>query len=361
MLGLAEALHVRGHRVEYAAIAPNSSERDGLGWPSYDEIGFKLHLIPTRAAAISLARSKPANTIHIMQGIRGQAVLSTALRYLGKRHADVWCLLECIDERSPIAGLKRLIYRTLLSQHRRKGTHFLAIGAGMKEWLIQRGAEENRVYGFAYFLTQGEDDSPSVANQRIQFGFVGRHIGLKRIDLLIAALKQLDSLDFDVSIFGAGPLSGAIRRSFDAFVAPDRLHWHGVVPMAEVRRAMARLDCLILPSDYDGWGAVVSEALIAGTPVIVSDQCGAAAAVVSPDMGSVFSHGNVAELEDRLRDVVAAGPVSPTRRLRVRAIGKGLTADAGAAYLEALIEAVKSGKQPPELPWVALAKGQTRD
>ena len=38
---------------------------------------------------------------------------------------------------------------------------------------------------------------------------------------------------------------------------------------------MAAADVLVLPSRFDGWGAVVNEALMVGTPVICSDRCGA--------------------------------------------------------------------------------------
>jgi hypothetical protein len=56
----------------------------------------------------------------------------------------------------------------------------------------------------------------------------------------------------------------------------------------EVPRAMAQADCLVLPSIHDGWGAVASESLMVGTPVVCSDACGVAGVVQASGVGGVF-------------------------------------------------------------------------
>lgn len=55
--------------------------------------------------------------------------------------------------------------------------------------------------------------------------------------------------------------------------------------MDAARACMARADVLVLPSWHDGWGAVVSEALMAGTPAIASDACGSAGVVRASGVG----------------------------------------------------------------------------
>ena len=77
-------------------------------------------------------------------------------------------------------------------------------------------------------------------------------------------------------------------ESLAASLLPNRVQWFGKFPMSEVAKKMADADCLVLPSLHDGWGAVVSEALIAGTPVICSDACGSAG-VVEASVWVVFS------------------------------------------------------------------------
>ena len=59
--------------------------------------------------------------------------------------------------------------------------------------------------------------------------------------------------------------------------------------ITKIPEVICESDCLVLPSRYDGWGAVISEALMVGTPVICSDNCGAANVVTASNVGSVFS------------------------------------------------------------------------
>ncbi len=59
---------------------------------------------------------------------------------------------------------------------------------------------------------------------------------------------------------------------------------------------MATCDRLVLPSRWDGWGAVVNEALSAGTPAIVSDTCGCSSLLVSSRCGAVFPHEDIKAL-----------------------------------------------------------------
>jgi glycosyltransferase involved in cell wall biosynthesis len=56
----------------------------------------------------------------------------------------------------------------------------------------------------------------------------------------------------------------------------------------------------VLPSRFDGWGAVVNEALMVGTPVICSDRCGASDVIENGRNGYVFEADNADALLQRL-------------------------------------------------------------
>ena len=62
---------------------------------------------------------------------------------------------------------------------------------------------------------------------------------------------------------------------------------------------MQEADVLILPSVYDGWGAVVNEALQVGCYVICSDACGASDLMKKESrLGKVFRRGDEQALAD---------------------------------------------------------------
>jgi putative glycosyltransferase (TIGR04348 family) len=50
-----------------------------------------------------------------------------------------------------------------------------------------------------------------------------------------------------------------------------RYRWHGEIPHAELRRVYSRSHLLVLPSVMEGGANVISEAVMAGLPVIASD------------------------------------------------------------------------------------------
>lgn len=80
---------------------------------------------------------------------------------------------------------------------------------------------------------------------------------------------------------------------------------------AETQALLADHDVLLLPSVYDGWGAVVNEALMLGLYVICSSRCGAKELLHSPVRGCVYPAGNVKALAACMADV--AGRVEQVR------------------------------------------------
>jgi glycosyltransferase involved in cell wall biosynthesis len=98
----------------------------------------------------------------------------------------------------------------------------------------------------------------------------------------------------------------------------NRVFWLGKMNAAQVQARIHDADALILPSREDGWGAVVNEALMAGTPVICSTACGAADLIKDPWLGTVFQSGQVMDLAAALRDWARKGKASDVERERIR-------------------------------------------
>lgn len=101
---------------------------------------------------------------------------------------------------------------------------------------------------------------------------------------------------------------------------------------------LLQADCLVLPSRYDGWGAVVSEALMAGTPVICSDRCGAVEVVYASKVGGVFPADNLDALIDMLARQYALGVQTTASRKGLAEWARCLGANAGALYLAQLLD-----------------------
>src|SRR5690606_39252629 len=137
----------------------------------------------------------------------------------------------------------------------------------------------------------------------------------------------------------------------------ERVVWLGQRPIGDIPGLMAEADCLVLPSRHDGWGAVVSEALMAGTPALASDRCGSASAVRASGCGGTFPAGDAEALAALLRDAMAKGRHARDRRTALATWARCLGATAGAAYLDAILHHVHGEGARPQPPWARTASG----
>lgn len=100
-------------------------------------------------------------------------------------------------------------------------------------------------------------------------------------------------------MIGDGALRQDLEKTISELHLEDKIQLLGTKPQPEVPLYMQQADILILPSMYDGWGAVVNEALQAGCYVICSDAAGASDLMrMEPRVGKVFHRGNVQQLAD---------------------------------------------------------------
>jgi len=86
------------------------------------------------------------------------------------------------------------------------------------------------------------------------------------------AAKRIDPADIHLHIFGAGPERANIERSIARLAIHDRVTLHGAV--ARPQEALAQLHLLVLPSDAEGFGLVIIEAMAAGIPVVATNVPG---------------------------------------------------------------------------------------
>lgn len=101
------------------------------------------------------------------------------------------------------------------------------------------------------------------AHGRLVLG-IGRLVPGKGFVLAAQALAALPA-DVRLVLVGDGPERAAIRAA-----GGDRVILLGSRSPTEVARACQAVDCLVLPSDSEGWPNVVTEALAAGLPVVAT-------------------------------------------------------------------------------------------
>jgi rhamnosyl/mannosyltransferase len=96
---------------------------------------------------------------------------------------------------------------------------------------------------------------------------VGRLVGYKGFDVLIAAMKQVDAR---LVLVGAGPMGDVLRRRAEALGVQDRVFFTGEVKTNYLKACYRACDVFVLPSvaRNESFGIVQLEAMASGKPVV---------------------------------------------------------------------------------------------
>ncbi len=147
-----------------------------------------------------------------------------------------------------------------------------------------------------------EADEPRARAVRVLW--VGRLLRWKSVSTLFKAVYAANKVTpTTLTIVGQGAELSRLKR-LDADLARkygvvSLISYHAPVPVAEIRSFMRSHDVYVLASNaYEGWGAVVSEALEEGMEVFGTYEAGSSATML-PE-GNLFHSGNWQSLSELL-------------------------------------------------------------
>ncbi len=140
----------------------------------------------------------------------------------------------------------------------------------------------------------------------------GRLIRQKGFDLLIAAFRLLDDGNARLVIVGSGPEAATLARQAEASGVGDRITFAGYQP--DIRPFLDAARLLVMPSRFEGYGAVIVEALGAGRPVIATTVTPAADLLLGEaERGMLVPAGDVGALTAALRSILDAPAPDPLK------------------------------------------------
>lgn len=137
--------------------------------------------------------------------------------------------------------------------------------------------------------------------------YVGRFSPEKNLAFLLRAFAAVSqdrtAPGMILALVGYGPLEQELRRLAADLGAGDLVQFWGPASQEELPRLYRKADVFILSSVRDTWGLVVLEAMLSGLPVLVSQRCGCARDLVTPETGWMFSPYDQAGLTQLLEEV----------------------------------------------------------
>ena len=350
---LALELSKNGYEIFYVSQIYLSKDRMNIGWEVSNLGNVKIHMVKNLQDVNSIISNAHSNSIHICQGIRNNGLIYHAQKEIRKKKLRQWVIMETVNDNGFFGFIKRILYKYLIKKYQKDIEIILAIGWRTSDWLIKLGMESKRVFPFTYFLQKNKEVSKIVKkeNNLLSFIFIGSLVKNKKVDLLILALSKLSNYEFELIVVGDGPERRNLQKYAEVLI-PGRTVWKGTIKMRDINNILFGCDCLVLPSIHDGWGAVVSEAMINGVPAVCSDTCGAAEVVKLSGYGGVFKSKDLNGLIYQLHKVAKKGSISEKDRSNLSSWSKKITSEVGSEYLLNIINYSNGVNKKPIPPWI---------
>lgn len=116
---------------------------------------------------------------------------------------------------------------------------------------------------------------------------VARFSPEKNLHTLIQAFKKSDiSKRYTLKLVGGGPLQSSLEQ-----LAADcpNIQFSKWLSYNELPQLYGSATAFILPSSFEPWGLVVNEAMSAGLPLVLSEECGCRPDLLDPTNGFAFN------------------------------------------------------------------------
>lgn len=208
---------------------------------------------------------------HAFSGIDAYPMVYKAFKLAVNKGCKISIIAEPYDWTGIKGKLRWLKYTLLFIKYSRYIDHFFTTGSYGIKCFHQSGLPLRKLHQWGYF-TESETISSSTVNQFPKVIFVGKIDTRKNILSLVDALNGLSELYELAYIIGTGPLVNELQLAIEY---NSKIHYLGSLSNDKVNQLISKCDLLVLPSLFDGWGAVINEALSQGTRVLCSDMCGA--------------------------------------------------------------------------------------
>ena len=134
--------------------------------------------------------------------------------------------------------------------------------------------------------------------------YLGRIHKRKGLNFLIDSIFQLSRIRNDIRLILVGPDDGYlenVKKMIQEKNLSPVVIFSGFLPEKEKYEALTDADVLVYPGIFEIFGLVPFEAILCGTPVIVTDDCGCGEIVKEAGCGYLVKYGDVNNLTKTLQ------------------------------------------------------------
>jgi glycosyltransferase involved in cell wall biosynthesis len=212
---------------------------------------------------------------------------------------------------SPGKLVRALAVRSLIAH----SSGLLALGTANERFYLSMGALPASITRVPYVVDNAAVRA-SALEGRLDRREIRARLGIRVDDVLLVGVGKLTprkrALDIVSAMadlrpcphlvwVGSGSTENELRAHAARLGLSNQVHLTGFMPSPEAWKTLGAADLFVCPSENEPWGLVINEAVAAGLPVLVSDQCGAAEdLVVAGRTGDIVVTGSIRSWVDTL-------------------------------------------------------------
>lgn len=333
MLPLLAALAPRFDRVRLVTLGEMDPVRTSIGWDdSVPDVIERVHAPTVSSRATILNETKSSHDLNLLQGLKPVGWQWQVQRTLVASSASIVVMSELHWPAADVVRRLALELReTLLARYwARRAIGLLAFGDEAAMHYAARGFPQGKVYPFAYTPALSRALPAVSAESEVPVIAVAAKLApYKGIDVLVRALGLLRKRSWRLKVAGDGPMRCELEDIARSEGVADRIDWLGWQSAEKVPQIFADAALTVLPSRFEGWGAVVNESFGVGTPAVVSRGAGAHCLVRSAALGEVVPANDAHSMASAIARQLDS-PTAP-RREAIRAWSRRTISPAAAA------------------------------
>jgi glycosyltransferase involved in cell wall biosynthesis len=327
--------------VHYFMAVPR--DRLELGWDDPAALPAGERRVPARVASVRLCADW-RERIHILPGYGHPFLLGLAL-FCSWRGLTWLHWSEPSDPNARWRRITNLVRRFYAALVNRYACGALAIGEMARQDFVRWGIRPNRIRLLPYSIAPVHTGAVAARNPGngagVRFLFLGVLKVRKAVDVLLTAFAQVVARypNASLTLVGNDESGGAYQRLAESLGVFTQARFLGSVGAGTIGEILASHDVLVLPSRFDGWGMVLSEAASAGLALIATDRCGAAHHLIeNGTAGYLVPAEDARSLADAMMQYCAAPETIARHGARSRELFAELVPARNSARLRAAVQ-----------------------
>lgn len=221
-------------------------------------------------------------------------------------------------------ALKELMKSVYLRRYFSKIDYFLSVGNANEEYYQKYGVPAEKIIRMHYPIDFAAYKNShlqkealrnkirrqyNIGENEVAISVVGKLVKWKNQDHIIEAMKLLEREGIYLHLFILG--SGEMKENWEQKAKElknSKVYFTGFVNIEELPSYYAASDMYIHPASVEPHSVAISEAIIMGCPVILSNRCGSYGKgddVQEGKNGFVFEFGNITDLAQKMKTLTA--------------------------------------------------------